>query len=59
MLGDQEAALIQFSSHAEAKRAHDCPEAVFNNRFIRVYWHKDDMETGTVSKCSFLMSCLH
>jgi RNA-binding protein 26 len=48
-LGDQEAALLQFSSHAEAKRAHDCPEAVFNNRFIRVYWHKDEMETGTVS----------
>jgi hypothetical protein len=47
-LGDQEAALLQFSSHAEAKRAHDCPEAVFNNRFIRVYWHKDEMETGTI-----------
>eukprot|EP00731_Ephydatia_muelleri_P031207 Em0022g721a len=37
--GDPEGALIQFSSPAEAKKACECPEAVLNNRFIRVYYH--------------------
>ena len=37
---DPESALIQFSSPAEAKAAHDCVEAVLNNRFIKVYYLK-------------------
>uniref|UniRef100_A0A8K9Y2R0 RNA binding motif protein 26 n=1 Tax=Oncorhynchus mykiss TaxID=8022 RepID=A0A8K9Y2R0_ONCMY len=36
---DPEGALIQFDSHEEAKRALQSPEAVLNNRFIRVLWH--------------------
>lgn len=39
---DPEAALIQFASPDEAKRAIQSPEAVLNNRFIRVHWHRDD-----------------
>ncbi|RDD41079.1 RNA-binding protein 26 [Trichoplax sp. H2] len=39
--GDKQAALIQFSTHAEAKSAHDSPEAVLNNRFIKVFWKID------------------
>ena len=38
--GDPESALVQFSSPAEAKAAHDCVEAVLNNRFIKVYYLK-------------------
>ena len=38
--GDPESALVQFSSPAEAKAAHDCAEAVLNNRFIKVYYLK-------------------
>ncbi|XP_029604936.1 RNA-binding protein 26 isoform X2 [Salmo trutta] len=38
---DPEGALIQFDSHEEAKRALQSPEAVLNNRFIRVLWHCD------------------
>ncbi|XP_065832512.1 RNA-binding protein 26-like isoform X2 [Oscarella lobularis] len=48
VLSDPESALIQFASHAGAKRAHDCPEAVFNNRFIKVFWYKDEMGTGSI-----------
>ncbi|GAB6027315.1 hypothetical protein CHUAL_001598 [Chamberlinius hualienensis] len=42
--GDPEAALIQFSSHAEAHAAHRSTEAVLNNRFIKVFWHNKDGE---------------
>ncbi|XP_035249321.1 RNA-binding protein 26 isoform X1 [Anguilla anguilla] len=40
---DPEAALIQFSTHEEAKRAILSTEAVLNNRFIKVYWHRQDL----------------
>lgn len=39
---DPEAALIQFASPDEAKRAIQSPEAVLNNRFIRVHWYRED-----------------
>ncbi|XP_066562784.1 RNA-binding protein 26 isoform X2 [Amia ocellicauda] len=39
---DPEGALIQFSAHEEAKRAISSTEAVLNNRFIKVFWHRED-----------------
>lgn len=33
-----DAALIEFSSNKEAFAAYKCPQPVFNNRFIRLYW---------------------
>ncbi|XP_011499699.1 PREDICTED: RNA-binding protein 26 [Ceratosolen solmsi marchali] len=39
--GDPEAALVTFELPIEAKRAFRCTEAVLNNRFIRVFWHKN------------------
>ncbi|XP_007900760.1 RNA-binding protein 26 isoform X1 [Callorhinchus milii] len=39
--GDPEGALIQFATHDEAKRAISSTEAVLNNRFIKVYWHRE------------------
>ncbi|XP_032812207.1 RNA-binding protein 26 isoform X5 [Petromyzon marinus] len=39
--GDPEGALVQFSNHDQARRAISSTEAVLNNRFIRVYWHRD------------------
>jgi hypothetical protein len=42
--GDPEAAVVQFSSHAEASAAHRCPEAVLNNRFIKLFWHNKEQE---------------
>lgn len=43
---DGEAALIQFASPEEAKRAIQSTEAVLNNRFIRVHWFRDDGGDG-------------
>ncbi|XP_032878833.1 RNA-binding protein 26 isoform X2 [Amblyraja radiata] len=40
--GDSEGALIQFALHEEAKRAISSTEAVLNNRFIKVYWHREN-----------------
>ncbi|KAI8507726.1 RNA-binding protein 26 [Branchiostoma belcheri] len=40
--GDAESALVTFSSNAEARAAHQCTDAVLNNRFIRVFWHNKD-----------------
>ncbi|XP_036425660.1 RNA-binding protein 26 isoform X1 [Colossoma macropomum] len=37
-----EGALIQFASPEEAKRAMQSTEAVLNNRFIKVHWHRED-----------------
>ncbi|RUS89195.1 hypothetical protein EGW08_003074 [Elysia chlorotica] len=37
--GDPGAALISFSSNAQAAAAYRSPEPVFNNRFIKLFWH--------------------
>ncbi|MGH0126525.1 UNVERIFIED_CONTAM: hypothetical protein FKN15_073855 [Acipenser sinensis] len=42
--GDPEAALIQYTVNEEARRAISSTEAVLNNRFIRVYWHRENNE---------------
>uniref|UniRef100_A0A8C2BAU5 RNA-binding protein 26 n=1 Tax=Cyprinus carpio TaxID=7962 RepID=A0A8C2BAU5_CYPCA len=42
---DPEGALIQFASPEEARRAMQSTEAVLNNRFIRVHWHREDTHT--------------
>lgn len=39
--GDPEAALIQYTKNEEARRAISSTEAVLNNRFIRVHWHRE------------------
>ncbi|XP_076835877.1 RNA-binding protein 27 isoform X2 [Brachyhypopomus gauderio] len=44
--GDPEAALIQYTANEEARRAISSIEAVLNNRFIRVYWHRDSPPTA-------------
>lgn len=44
--GDPEAALITFSSHAEANAAYRSTEAVLNNRFIKVFWHNGSNNEG-------------
>nr|XP_033804058.1 RNA-binding protein 26 isoform X2 [Geotrypetes seraphini] len=39
--GDPEGGLIQYATHEEAKKAISSTEAVLNNRFIKVYWHRE------------------
>ncbi|XP_073335954.1 RNA-binding protein 27 isoform X3 [Pagrus major] len=45
--GDPEAALIQYTKNEEARRAISSTEAVLNNRFIRVYWHREPGTNAT------------
>ncbi|KAK2828148.1 hypothetical protein Q5P01_019182 [Channa striata] len=45
--GDPEAALIQYTKNEEARRAISSTEAVLNNRFIRVYWHREPGSNST------------
>lgn len=42
--GDPEAAIVTFSSHAEANAAYRSTEAVLNNRFIKVFWHSGNAD---------------
>lgn len=42
--GDPEAAIVTFSTHAEANVAYRSTEAVLNNRFIKVFWHNLNLE---------------
>ncbi|KAE8150060.1 hypothetical protein BDV25DRAFT_155103 [Aspergillus avenaceus] len=37
-------ALITYDSHAAAKRAWSSPKVIFDNRFVKVYWHKPKAE---------------
>nr|DBA33067.1 TPA: hypothetical protein GDO54_000799 [Pyxicephalus adspersus] len=50
--GDPEAALIQFATHAEAKAAISSTEAVLNNRFIKMYWHREGLSQQTLTPAS-------
>jgi RNA-binding protein 26 len=43
----QQKAIIQYGSRAEAEAAYNSPDAIFDNRFVKVYWHKDDSATAT------------
>lgn len=45
--GDPEAAIVTFSTHAEANVAYRSTEAVLNNRFIKVFWHNDNSGGGS------------
>ncbi|XP_058484082.1 RNA-binding protein 27 isoform X1 [Solea solea] len=44
--GDPEAALIQYTKNEEARQAISSIEAVLDNRFIRVYWHREPNTAG-------------
>ncbi|KAF1976674.1 hypothetical protein BU23DRAFT_551595 [Bimuria novae-zelandiae CBS 107.79] len=35
-------AVVKFSDHPAAKRAYNSPKAIFDNRFVKVYWHKPE-----------------
>lgn len=47
--GDPEAAIITFSTHAEANVAYRSTEAVLNNRFIKVFWHTNNSGNSNTS----------
>lgn len=37
-------ALVTYDTHASAKRAWSSPKVIFDNRFVKVYWHKPKPE---------------
>lgn len=46
---DAEAALVEYSSNAEALAAYRSTEAVLNNRFIKVFWHNSSNSNNSHS----------
>lgn len=40
----QELVEIQFEGHDQAVEAHKCPEPIFGNRFVKVFWRKHENE---------------
>ncbi|CAG8492594.1 13438_t:CDS:10 [Ambispora gerdemannii] len=42
-------AIIQFNTSQEASKAYNSPEPIFDNRFVKVYWHKADKEEHPVT----------
>ena len=37
-------AIVTFADHASAKKAHESPNVVFENRFVKVYWFKPESQ---------------
>ena len=52
--GDPEAALVTYSSNAEAAACYRSSEPVFNNRFIKVFWHNKEKQEATNSQVNIL-----
>lgn len=45
-------AIVKYDTQGAAKRAWESPKAVFDNRFVKVYWYRPDLETAEVVKGS-------
>lgn len=41
-------AVIKFEDRESAQQAYSSPLAIFDNRFVKVYWHKSDFEPGQI-----------
>lgn len=37
-------AILRYADHASAKRAYESPKVIFDNRFVKVYWHRPDTQ---------------
>jgi len=53
---DPQAALIQFSNNAEARKAYSSPEAVLGNRFIKIFWHNKTKELPPMTSQANVLS---
>jgi RNA-binding protein 26 len=50
MQPEQKLAIVKYSSHDAAQAAYDSPKVVFDNRFVKVYWHKQAKHAKTSSE---------
>ncbi|KAJ4353509.1 uncharacterized protein N0V89_005239 [Didymosphaeria variabile] len=48
MRTDSRLAIVKFSDHPVAQRAYDSPKAIFDNRFVKVYWYKPEVQQQRV-----------
>jgi hypothetical protein len=44
LLSSRRVAIVKFSDHEMARQAWRSPKAIFDSRFVRVFWHKSDYE---------------
>jgi RNA recognition motif. (a.k.a. RRM, RBD, or RNP domain) len=42
-------AIVNYETHGAAKRAWESPKAIFDNRFVKVYWYRPDLESANVA----------
>ncbi|KAI9737842.1 MAG: hypothetical protein M1834_009211 [Cirrosporium novae-zelandiae] len=42
-------ALVRFEDYVAAKRAYNSPKAIFDNRFVKVYWYKPDGQSSNTN----------
>lgn len=49
-------ARIEFSTREEATAAHSCPDVLFENRFVKVYWDHEELPTPTIVKPAAFMA---
>ncbi len=50
MQEDSLLAIIKYASWEAANAAWHSPKVIFDNRFVKVFWHKDEAEAGQVQK---------
>jgi hypothetical protein len=48
-------AIVKYDTRSAAQRAWESPKAIFDNRFVKVYWYRPDLDTkaqanGTISQ---------
>ncbi|KAF3904822.1 hypothetical protein ABW20_dc0104963 [Dactylellina cionopaga] len=41
---EKKLAIVKFENQEDAKKAHSSPEPIFNNRFVKVYWLKGEVD---------------
>ena len=41
-------AIVKYETHGAAKRAWESPKAVFDNRFVKVYWYRPELDNTKV-----------
>lgn len=39
-------AVVKYETHEAANAAYNSPKAIFDNRFVKVYWHRSDADLG-------------
>ncbi len=46
---DKKLAIIKYNTHAAAQAAYESPKVVFDNRFVKVFWHKTEKQLNPMT----------